>query len=149
MARDELHLARLRKQLQEDPGADCFVELARELESEPSTRAEAREVCFRGLSAAPENLQGRLQLAKLFYLDELTEFCIRELMELQRKAPELSALNRLLSMLGGETVEPSTRVATKTAPAPEEETDEGDVLAEIDMDTELADILAEMDGDND
>ncbi len=89
----------LKKAVGANPGAPEFAELARLLSEKDETRAEAREICFRGLNANPSNAQGRLVLAKLFYLDGLGEFCVRELIEL-RKYSEAKAIDKLLAAFG-------------------------------------------------
>jgi hypothetical protein len=91
---DQSKLAEIRAKLVGDPGSEEFVELARLLIADSSSRAEAREACFRGLNANPRNLVGRLLLARLFYLDGLGEFCVRELIELSKycDAPSIKKL---------------------------------------------------------
>ena len=62
-------------------------------------RADARELCFREINQNPGDRGVRLLLAKLFYLDGLNEFAIRELIELRRRSPSES-LNALLRSFG-------------------------------------------------
>lgn len=121
-------------ELRQSEAPDCFAELAHRLANEESTRVEAREVCFRGLTKHPDHARGRLILAKLFYLDSMPAFSYRELLEL-RKVSDVPSVERLLAAFGD----------YRHAIEPTEEQETTGVIAELDFDTEFADILAELD----
>jgi len=63
------------------------------------SRAEARENIFTEIAANPGNKSARLLLAKLYYLDNLLEFSVRELIELRRRFPSAS-LDSLIKSFG-------------------------------------------------
>ncbi len=150
----------LRSIVAESAGAPEFVELASLLAESPDTRAEAREVCFRGLAEDPKNTRGRLVLARLFYLDRMFEFCIRELLEIQRQVGAISSLERLIASFGElasqfmssqgkqmlEAKGTPTAETMGTSEAPAEPAEK--VLAEIDVDAEFLDILEELEDDD-
>ena len=132
----------LRQKVQQDPGAPEFADLAQLLAENESARAEAREICLRGLTADPRNAQGRLVLARLYYLDEMPEFAVRELIEL-RKYSEAPTLERLIASFGdfAKTFEVSSAgTAQKTSEAGED----AGVVAEVDLDVEFSEILEEL-----
>ena len=129
---------KLRVIVAEDPGADSFVELAELLASDPITRPEARELCLRGLSKNPSNNLGRLTLAKLYYLDCLFEFSLRELLELKRlQSRQVPSLEKLISAFGPMSSEygkvPPTMTDTSAASVSEAES----TVAEIDLDIDF------------
>lgn len=137
---NEARIKELKIILSNKPGASQFVELAQLLAEDSATRAEAREICFRGLSHDPKNTTGRLMLARLFYLDSMKEFCIRELLELKKLAPSIEPLDRLLQAMG---VTVDGRDQTMSSPGgaklPEK------VVAEVDFDEGFIDVLDELD----
>ncbi|MCB0324591.1 MAG: hypothetical protein KDD69_13505 [Bdellovibrionales bacterium] len=141
---EDKKIAELRNSLQEAPGAPEFVELAELLAENPEFRPEAREVCFRGLTADPHNLVGRLTLARLFYLDGLGEFCVRELVELRRQNPA-PAVDKLLKSFGGfaEAFLDGASSVASTETSNVSETEE-DTVAEIDLDVEFEEALDEL-----
>lgn len=89
----------LQKALQNESAPAGLLELLKELESSVSERMEGRELCLRTLAKNPQNNLVRLHLAKLYYQDELYEFCIRELLELKRST-NIDSVNRLLEAFG-------------------------------------------------
>lgn len=96
----EKSLEELREIVAKTPLAPENLELVESLSESEVSRAEAREVCFKILKEDAEQHRIRLFLARLFYLDGMTEFCIRELVELNKKVGELSELERLLDSFG-------------------------------------------------
>lgn len=149
-------IQKLKEVLEKNPGAEAFVELANLLSDTPENRITAREVCFRGLSINPKNHRGRLLLAKLFYLDKMGEHCIRELVEL-KKTVNVPSLDRLIKEFG-EFAKPylsegssgasrSSNENIKAKDSAEANSQEDDVLAEIDLETELLDVLDEIEDD--
>ena len=133
-----IDIEELEKAVRSDPGAEQFVELARLIGEDDARRIEARELCFRGLSANPHNKLARLVLARLFYLDNMFEFAARELSELQGtpNAPSLEKLLAEFRVAGAKYLgsEPSK------APAPEPEA----VVAEFDIDTDFLEAIDEL-----
>jgi hypothetical protein len=117
--------------LQDDPGDEAFVELASRLSASPEDRQRARDICFRGLSRNSHNLRGRLLLARLFYIDEMFPFCVRELQELRRSA-DTPSLRRLLESFG-EALEEAKRDEHAEA-----------VVGELDLDSDFVDALEEL-----
>lgn len=126
--------------LKNQPGAPLFAEVAFRLVSSKETRTQAREICLRGLAREPDNLKGRLALAKSFYLDSLPEFCVRELVELKsRKSfPSLQRLIDAFGSLGRKYDSLSTEV---------DYAEEEEVLGDVDFEAELADVLDEIEDD--
>lgn len=154
----ELRINELRKAVRESPGSPEWFELAETLSTasgggggDEKKRSEARELCFRALREDPRHFRGRLLLAKLFYLDQMPEFCVRELIELKRLGASSPSLVRLLDAFGtlaerygSETAvaqSPEAEVPSASEPASGEEA----VVAEIDLDAEFADVLSELD----
>lgn len=161
-------LSELRKLVQKDPGCDQFVELAKLLAEKAENRPEAREVCLRGLTENPKSNAGRLLLARLYYLDGMTEFCIRELAVLQANV-QTPSLTRLLESFGdvaaqhinpaknskqnqeaksaqpAEQPKPMTRNVPTLAEYVEEAEDE--VVGEIDLDDEFLEVLVDLEDD--
>ncbi len=135
-------LTKLEQEVRANPGSDKFVELARLLGENPGRRADAREVCFRGLSAQPSNKLGRLLLARLFYLDDMHEFAARELVELagSENAP---SVEKLITEFGAFTLKYLTQTpAGKKQPA-SGKVDDG-VVAELDLDSGFLEALNEL-----
>jgi len=92
-------LERLEKAYGEGLSKEMLEELFEELEKDDAPRSKAREQCFKELAKDPKNCRCRLFLAKLFYIDEFSEFCVRELIELQ-KYSSLESVTRLLDSFG-------------------------------------------------
>lgn len=135
---------KLTKVLCEEPGNIAFVDLAFLLSDIEERRAEAREICFRGLTQHPRNAKGRLVLARLFYLDGYYEFAVRELDEL-RKYTNISSVDRLIEAFGPFAEQVLSNMKTG---APEGDTDRisgSEVLAEVEFDAEFDDVLDELD----
>ncbi len=123
-------IGELRKELANNPHTEKFYELADILSSSDIYRAEAREICFRGLNEHPRSVKGRFVLAKLFYLDGLVGFCLRELYEL-RGIVQSYNLDKLIESLGGSIDE--KQIESK-------EVEEESVLAQIDLDSDIIDL---------
>ncbi len=146
-------LGQLRRIISERPGAPEFVELAQLLLKSQDTRPEARDVCFKGLAEDPKNLRARLVLARLFYLDGLTEFCIRELLEIQKNSSPPS-LERLLEMLGQKVgsylggYSQTENLSSTTAPDSSLQASKPEVVAEIDIEAEFLEALEDLDADS-
>ena len=139
----------LRRIVSEDPGAEEFVELASLLGESPEGRAEAREVCFRGLTETPQNLRGRLLLARLFYLDGMADFCLKELVQL-KKFSSVPSLERLIDSFGQRAEGFLSENGERDDGASGEEEDkvfgEMDVEVDIDLDSEFDEALDEISG---
>ena len=160
-----LDISELQSIVARDPGASEFVALAEELAKDPSRRAEAREVCFRGLTQDPRNTRGRLTLARLFYLDSMGEFCVRELVRLRQLAP-LHSLDKLLDSFG-EFAKPFLQITLEPVPNDSPEIDdtaeesspavsatsepqmegEEDTVAEIDLEADFMEALEQLESD--
>lgn len=145
----EERIIELEQQVKADPSCDAYVELAQLLSVKPESRIQAREVCFRGLTANPSNAMGRLVLAKLFYLDGMMEFCARELRQL-RQISSAPSLDKLLRALGereeaekqcpGEQVSSAETAAKSSELAADEEL----VVAEADFDLDFSEAIEEL-----
>ncbi len=99
-------------------------------------RPHARELCSRELTAHPEGANVRLALAKLFYLDGMFDFAVRELAELKKQLPENSTLQSLLEALGaGGTT--GTKAAEKESRPPSE------IIAEVELEADFDELLEE------
>ena len=144
---DPVRLSQLREKCDANPGGEEFVELATALSADPATRPEAREVCFRGLTHHPKNLSGRLLLARLFYLDQMPEFCARELLELRKliETPSLLKLLKVFEPLAREALAPvsAPSAAPETAAASGAAKPETTV-GELDLDVDFLDALDEV-----
>jgi len=145
----------LRALLSQQPGTDEFVELANILSSDPQSRSEAREICFKGLNDNPKNFRGRLTLARLFYLDGYGEFCIRELVELNKRV-SLASLERLIELFGDfakpflAEANQTNKKQQKVEANPQSEANLGgseesdSVVAEMDLDDEFLEALEDL-----
>lgn len=99
-------------------------------------RPLARELCFQALSTQPKKANIRLALAKLFYLDGMFDFALRELAELKKQLPENSTLQSLLEALGaGGTT--GTKAAEKESRPPSE------IIAEVELEADFDELLEE------
>lgn len=160
MNRSNSRIEELRGIVEKNPGASEFVELAGLLAEEASSRPEAREICLRGLSKNPLEHRGRLILAKLYYLDEMTEFCVRELARI-RTYVDSQALKRLIEAFGeiGRTLLESNSVVDENlqkdlgSETSEEQKrvmeekgfkNKNSVVAELDLDEEFLDVLGDL-----
>ena len=144
----EKNTQELKEAVKADPGCAEFVELAKRLLGDSLTRAEAREICLKGLNVSPRNHLGRLVLAHSYYKDGLGEFCIRELVTLQRYA-DVPSLKKLIEGFGdyakpylNSTV--SSQGSSETASANSDDANEGAVVAEFDLDADFADALEDL-----
>ena len=138
----------LRAIVADNAAAPEFALLAWRLSETAESRAEAREICFRGLAKNPHDTLGRLALARLFYLDGLGEFCLRELVEL-KKYSKAETIDKLLASFG-DYAAPFLRQhhprAAETFPGEEAEAvhsdpptaEEEKVVADIDLDFDEA-----------
>ncbi len=123
-----------------------LIELIKLLSERAESRSEVRERCFRALNTDPKNAVLRLLLARSYYLDGLGEFCVRELVELQ-KYTSTPSLEKLLSAFGG-FVRPfmqgvkqgATSNSNKGPSSGEEES----VVAEIDLEADFANTIDEI-----
>jgi hypothetical protein len=145
----EKHLKELYDIVSKNAGAGEFVELAKLLASDPSKRSEARDICFKGLTESPDNLLGRLLLSRLFYLDKMPEFCVRELLELKRRGGSFASLDKLLSSLSDYAEPYLTGLESASSENLGEDADNSapKVVAEVDLDEDFLDILDELDKD--
>lgn len=141
----------LREALRDNPGGDEFAELAELLSADAQRRPEAREICFRGLSENPRHAKGRLVLAKLFYLDGLGEFCVRELVELSRYVSNSPSLERLVSAFGefgkqflAERPTAAQKRSATDAAAGAAGGESSKVVAELDLDADFDDLLEDL-----
>ena len=118
----------------------------------PASRAEARELCFVELNSNPHNVLARLFLARAFYLDGMSEFCLRELIELKKfssshnlekllntlkdfnRAPSLSSLNSSSDIdskgTGSKDIPGDSKIDDNTATIAEVELDFTEVFKE-------------------
>lgn len=119
---------------------DEFVALAKELSETEGKRGEAREICFRGLSANPQHKLGRLVLARLFYLDKMYEFAARELGELvgTPNCPSLEKLCKEFEGVGAKYLRGTSTLGNSQSKDPEA------VVAEFDVDTEFLEAIDEL-----
>lgn len=134
-------LGKLEEEVRANPGSEKFVELARLLADDPARRAEAREICYQGLTAQPENKLARLTLARLFYLDKMYEFAARELVELAG-TDNAPSVDKLLVEFGSLTL----KYMTQRKPADQKNNQQKDenIVAELDMDTNFLEALNEL-----
>jgi hypothetical protein len=132
-------LDELREAVDTDPAAPEAVELISRLMELPDKRQEVREVCFRALSRDPKNTRVRLTLARSFYLDSMPEFCVRELLQLERYVTS-EALTKLLDAFG-EFVQDFSQGSTEPKPnEPFEELPDENVMGDIDIDADFEDL---------
>ncbi len=150
MAEREKQIAELESAVLKNPAAPEFLELAKILIDTPSSRSQARDICFRALKENPKHKQGRLLLARLFYLDGMWEFAVRELLEL-RTLGTTPALEQLLNAFST-VASPETLKVMSAKPAEEKTTAtpnaadkaDDDVMAELDIDTDFLEALDEL-----
>lgn len=140
--------AKLREDVLSHPGGDSLPLLVNKLGERVEARAEARELCFKGLTANPDNHRARLELARLFYLDGYNSFSLEQLVYL-RKRIKVPALDRLIAAFGSQIKEtepgasnmlPESKAdlpGTETRPISEEESSSSEILAELDLDEEI------------
>ncbi|MCC6954529.1 MAG: hypothetical protein IT290_10465 [Deltaproteobacteria bacterium] len=141
----------LRRAVEQDPGAAEFVDLARLVSEREGGAAEAREILFRGLSVDPKNPLARLLLAKLFYLDGMSAFAVRELAELRNSNP-VPALQRLIDAFGefSDPYRTTSQVAAPAATAKSVSTESNEaasddlVFGEVDIEADFDDVEEEL-----
>jgi hypothetical protein len=142
---DAEKLQQLKSELARNPDSESFLELAQLLQDTPEGRTEARDLCFRGISRNPQNALARLVLARLFYLDSLFEFSVRELIELREICP-LDSVDKLISEFGPQAnkfLEREERRKGREASAPAG--NEDSVVAEVDLDADFLEVMSELD----
>lgn len=139
----------LRQAFESNP-SEGFVPLAKALMESPESRREAREVCLRGLTANPQNRLGRLLLARAYYLDNMFEFAVRELIEI-RSLGTTPGIEKLLNEFGALTNKylsrtNDSRATTEAIPSAvassSAEKSDG-VVAELDLDTDFLEAIDE------
>ncbi|MFN8390498.1 MAG: hypothetical protein U0136_09435 [Bdellovibrionota bacterium] len=139
-------IEKLRNELTSNPDSDAYIELARLLQGSPEGRREGRELCFRGITRDPNNLVARLVLARLFYLDSMFEFSIRELLEI-REVSNIPAVDKLLGEFGPRALKFLQRgraISQAQEQAAVESTDDDSVVAEVDIDAEFLEAIDEL-----
>ncbi len=97
--------------------------------------------CLKFLSAAPEDPQGRLLLANLYYLLGCVELASEEVRELFKKYPEKGSLKKLLGALDPTYSESEDSTPSKKGEDHEEEQES--VLAETDFEFDDLDLIEE------
>lgn len=144
MSMDKKHLEQLRAKASLDPGCEELAELVGLLAEDSKTRPEGREFCLRSLAENPNNHVIRLTLARMYYLDKLGEFCVRELFELKRRAGTiLPSLEKLLEAFGDyarQFLTPASGITPARAAGSK-------VVAELDLDADFTDLLEDLDDD--
>ena len=160
MAAEQSRVRELREIVKVEPAGEASIELARLLIEEDETRAECREVLFASLARDPHNSLARLLLSRSFYLDDLLEFSVRELVEL-KKHSNVPSLDKLINAFGayasaylpGEKSEqqPKSQAGEDSSAAEQEkevevvdEDEDVEILAEIDIDDDFLDALEEL-----
>jgi hypothetical protein len=139
------HIESFKKACNEGLAKEKLESLFDEFEKDKKLRIEAREYCLGELKDEPKNGRCRLFLANLYYIDGYAEFCVRELIEL-KKYSELESVDRLLESFGnfGQSFVQAA-VASDAAEETEIEEEAGDVMAELDFDSDFIDVLDELD----
>lgn len=135
-------ITQLKTLLAENPSAREFLELARLLSESTETKAEARDVLFKGITHHPSNYVARLLLAKLFFEDGLYAFSARELADLWNLNKSETVKKLLLSF--GEQGKNYLDLYQGKSNAQ----GSSSVLAEIDLDDDFTDALSEIDGED-
>lgn len=152
MAMDgEARISELQKELDREPESERYFELAELLAEDPAGRAQAREVCFRRLTRRPDDASCRLLLAKLFYLDRMGEFCVRELVELKKRT-DAPAIDKLLSAFGGFATPFLPVAAENRLPEGEEDLSASsgeNIFAEIDLEVDFSEASEEVERNSD
>jgi len=135
---NEKEITAIQSKLIKDPSDESYFQLASHFSKEAETRAEARTICLKALNKDPKNAKARLLLARLYYLDNLGEFCVRELLELKKYTNSLS-LDDLIKSFGEyahyfSSMDSADSISDSTE----------SVLAEIDIDTDFDEIEDEL-----
>ena len=126
-------ISRLRKELADQVEPTKQLELIRLLAEDALHRPEAREICFQMLADQADNRLARLHLARLFYLDSMFDFSLRELLELKRQGVS-GSLDKLIAAFGHQLTE---------NPRPEKSATEEATVAEVDIDADFLNALEE------
>ena len=119
----------LKQKLANTPNVQAIRELMMVAAESSEHRGEAREILFGHINKSPRDLFARLQLAKLFYLDKLTEFAVRELIEIRRRGGS-PAVQRLIESFGPIAKEFALTAPVSHAAGEEEES----IVGELDID---------------
>lgn len=137
-------LEELRAQVAKDPGDPAFYDLAKQISQSSEQLSEAREILLRGVNANPSHLKARLLLARVYYLDGLTEFSVRELIELYRQSHN-PAVKELLESFGtiGEEFLHAYQAVFGASDTPS--SDSSEVLAEIKIEEDFEEVLSSLD----
>lgn len=125
------------KSFSEALSSEDYEALFSELEESLASRASAREKLFFRLNEEPKDTKSRLLLAKIYYVDGLAEFAVRELVEL-KKYSEVESVDRLIDSFGafGQAYLTSPGAAV-----------EDNLVAELDVDMDIVSTLDELDGE--
>ncbi len=144
---NEERIKQLRSTWNAKPEGEQYHELCELLGESAKGRAEAREICFKALTANPGDLVGRLVLARLFYQDGYYEYSIRELVELYSRS-EAPAIKKLLDAFGAHAARymaaKVAKPAATTDPVASKVADIAEVVAEIDIDDEFLEAIDEL-----
>ncbi len=135
-------ISELKTLLAEKPSAGEFLELARLLSKSKDTKAEARDVLFKGITHHPSNYVARLLLAKLFFEDGMYSFSARELAELW-SINRSETIKKLLIAFGDHSKNYIELFEGKLADRSAVST-----LAEIDLEGDFTDALTEIEDDS-
>lgn len=113
-------------------------------------RVQARELCFKLLNREPNHKLGRLLLARLFYLDELFEFSLRELVCLSALV-NTPSLGKLIAEFGplaekyfSQAPLPQTGMSMLEISEATDSAEESEVLAELDLDADFSELELEL-----
>ena len=120
--------------------SEDIIERLQYLAQTEQTREQARELCLKTLRDEPSAHRVRLWLAKLYYLDRMLEFSIRELLYLRGLIGGHDSLDALLDSISKKSARYASMVAKEMGRAQGEFSDEREV-AELDFESEFADAL--------
>jgi lipopolysaccharide biosynthesis regulator YciM len=139
-------LEELKRLVSEDPGDPAFYDLAKHYSQSSAQVVEAREILLKGINASPSHLKARLLLARVYYLEGLIEFSVRELIELYRQSnnPAVKELLESFGQIGEEFLHAYNSVFGKAEKSLEEP---GEVLAEIKIEDDFDEVLSSLDKD--
>ncbi len=130
-------LKELQEKLDNNISDDEKVELLSLMIEDENTRGEARELCYRWLNDDSSKVRIRLILAKSFYLDRYAEFCAAQLKTIgfYAKSPSVQRLEEIVSQGAPGVGESDFQ---------ENERDEDETIAEIDLETEFDEVLVDI-----
>lgn len=136
-------LKELREIVSKDPADLAFYELSKELVKDSPEDPnydeprliEAREVLLRGISANPLHSKARLLLSKIYYLQRLPEFSLRELVELYRvsRNPLVKDLMASFGQVGEEFLHAYKTIMEGKIQRPKAPPGSSQVFAEVDI----------------